>query len=547
MRRLKPQPGAGLNPAHPLAQGLVGCWLLNEGAGDTAHDGIRHQAAVGDPAPTWGPDRCEFDGVDQVFFGSLTLDLEKDFTVVAAVRIDPVSVERAAIGIGDPTYGCRFVLGCYTTGKYRCILREDDNTNVVNVWDDGAAYDDGRPHQLAFSFAPSADLYRCLIDGAILRTASPSAYTSIHAGALCIGSMYRQGTFSNHWPGSVYYVYLYDRALTANEIAQLYREPYALFRRAVTSRAVLLAGTVHELAGSVAAQTECQAGASVTKRVVGELTASAQVSGALRQTSALAVSGATNAYSSLAGTLQVSAAIPPPQAVSEGRRVWSSDALFNGMTAQAFKLGTVLTQGWFWIRRDGCTVVYRGATPNEVDFETILCVADRHATQVSLPAYLSHAPGSTCCYVVRRFNSCGHQERTTAAATVVALGPDGDLAEPAPNGVFGLNAGATEGDRVQLRWLYCPLRQKAVPSMFKVYGDNGTGRLDLDTALATIAYEGRRPYDYRTVPLSPGRYAFAVTTVSAAGVESRLAAAVSCALGGQRPSAVTLLAAEAIP
>ncbi|MBW2093284.1 MAG: hypothetical protein JRI80_00210 [Deltaproteobacteria bacterium] len=35
---LKPVLGTQLNHGHPLAQGLVGCWLLNEGCGDKVYD-----------------------------------------------------------------------------------------------------------------------------------------------------------------------------------------------------------------------------------------------------------------------------------------------------------------------------------------------------------------------------------------------------------------------------------------------------------------------------------------------------------------------------
>ena len=35
---LKPRLGLRLNHNHPLAQGLVGCWVMNEGGGDKVFD-----------------------------------------------------------------------------------------------------------------------------------------------------------------------------------------------------------------------------------------------------------------------------------------------------------------------------------------------------------------------------------------------------------------------------------------------------------------------------------------------------------------------------
>jgi len=34
----KPMYGVLLNPYHPLARGLVGCWLFNEGGGNSVFD-----------------------------------------------------------------------------------------------------------------------------------------------------------------------------------------------------------------------------------------------------------------------------------------------------------------------------------------------------------------------------------------------------------------------------------------------------------------------------------------------------------------------------
>ena len=567
MGLLKPPPGMLLQPAHPLAQGLAACWLLNEGAGEATHDYAHALTAAGDPAPAWGPGRCDFNGVDQVFQSDITIDLEKDFTVVTKVRVDPVSLEHTAVGIGDPTYGCRFVLGCFTSGKYRCLFREDDNTNIVNIYNSGAEFDDGHPHQLAFSFAKSASTYYCLTDAVVINTSAPWAYTAIHASRMSIGSAYYGGTFANYWPGSVYYVYVYRRALTPGEIAQLYREPFVMFERpAIPAAVALTTGGVLNLAGSIGAALACNASAKVTRTLVGStvaasactaigrlnrtlagaLAAGSTASGSLSETGAVTLCGTIQAFSAMAASLQVTSAPSPPQTVPESETVWLTDALLNGMTAQALKLGTALTRGWFWVRREGCSAIYRGPGIGAVDFGTILTVVEPHVRTLTLPTYLSHEPGSTHCYVVRRFNSCGHQELTTAAAVTVGIGPDGKLIDPAPNAVFGLQAERTDGNRIRLRWFYCPLDQKAAPEAFKVYGDGGTGQVDFDTVLATIRYAGRRFYRYQTSALEAGGYTFVVRAEGPDGAESVTLMGVCCPIEACNPEAATLLAAEVI-
>lgn len=51
----KPLSGAKLNPAHPLAKSLVGCWLFNEGSGTHLHDytGNSHGTLVTGQAASW--------------------------------------------------------------------------------------------------------------------------------------------------------------------------------------------------------------------------------------------------------------------------------------------------------------------------------------------------------------------------------------------------------------------------------------------------------------------------------------------------------------
>ena len=71
-------------------------------------------------------------------------------------------------------------------------------------------------------------------------------------------------------------------------------------------------------------------------------------------------------------------------------RGWLREALFAGMSANAFKLGTVLTCGWFWPRIDGCSVLYRGDRMDIIDFSNVLAVAEVDASQISPPNYVQH-------------------------------------------------------------------------------------------------------------------------------------------------------------
>jgi hypothetical protein len=130
--------------------------------------------------------------------------------------------------------------------------------------------------------------------------------------------------------------------------------------------------------------------------------------------------------------------------------VWLREALFAGMTANAFKLGTVLTLGWFWPRVTGCCLLYRGKSMEAIEFGRILAVAEAYALEISVPPWVAHDSESTYFYVVRVANGCGEAEQTLAAAVKVLIGADGDLAEPPPNRILEAKSRQVDGNRIQL-------------------------------------------------------------------------------------------------
>jgi len=206
----------------------------------------------------------------------------------------------------------------------------------------------------------------------------------------------------------------------------------------------------------------------------------------------------------------------------------------------------MLTQGWFWTHPGGCAAVYCGASPARMDLDRIVHVADVPAGTFTLPAHLSPPAGSTRCYLVRRFDSCGRPEQTIAAVVAVRIDSEGQLAPPAPNGVFGLAVEQTDGGRLRLTWLYEPLDQQAVPQEFCLYWDSGSGAVDREHPLATIAGRGRGCYRYETGPLAEGRYTFLLLARSAESAENPSAAALICRMTARVPEAPTILQGAAV-
>ena len=225
---------------------------------------------------------------------------------------------------------------------------------------------------------------------------------------------------------------------------------------------------------------------------------------------------------------------------------WYKEALFAGQTGNAFKLGTVLTLGWFWPRVSSCSVLYRGRSMWTIDFDTILAVANADSSQISPPNYVSHENNTTYYYVVRRVNSCGYQEYTLSAAVKVSIDADGDLAQPQPNGIFDIKAEQVEGDKVQLLWFYSPIDQESEPESFNIYYDKGTGQIDYQNPMTTIPYAGRIFYSYKTQALSADKYLFAVRAEDAMGTENISLARIRINIQTVNPDAIDILSTEVI-
>ncbi len=214
------------------------------------------------------------------------------------------------------------------------------------------------------------------------------------------------------------------------------------------------------------------------------------------------------------------------------------DALFAGMTTNAFKLGTVLHLGWFWPRLNGCSLLYRGDSIETIDFDKIIAVGNSDASEIQPPDYLPHQSNTTCFYVLRRANASGDVERTLSASTKVAIDSDGNLAESVPNSIFTFKAEIVQGNRAKLIWFYCPIEQQSLPLQFNIYTDQGQGQIDYQNPVAQIAYQGRKFYSYTSDELPEDKYLFAIRVQDELGFEDNSSAAISVEINNTNNSSV---------
>ena len=233
----KPCIGRQVDLSHPLSKGLVGCWLFNEGGGNAVFDLSGNNNALtlaGDTS--WV---CEhygnclrFDGNGDYAAGASLGELELPLTIVSRLYFTTQGVNRPIFlshDVDDVFYGVSLEI---SSTQVASALLGDGDGNEWNdrctrtgatslsrwVWYDVAA---------VFKSQTDIDVYvNGVNDNGAISSNGGAIDTSV--GLPKIGGSLANDTDRYHL-GDISYVSLYKRALTADEIAQLYREPFCMF------------------------------------------------------------------------------------------------------------------------------------------------------------------------------------------------------------------------------------------------------------------------------------------------------------------------------
>jgi hypothetical protein len=559
---LKPTRGIQINKSHPLARGLVGCWLFNEGTGQKIYN-------YADP---------RFSGM--IDTGSLSWVPGSTGSAVSVTGQDDRIALANVISLGNGTtrgpYTIAFRCKMHGSGwkdQYFCGV-DNNYFHFVRIRSDKISF---RTESSIHDFPTAPDIFKWTMyaithngagsydrydNGQHIDNLSGSAeyFNFIHifagGGDPSSGKFDGECDFILCWP---------NRYLTADEIAWLYREPFCMFERGLSPATLyLLSGGAVELTGSIDISTDTTVTVKVNRKILASCEGATEVTAVLKLSRSLAAAlqslanligsltlvGQVQLAGSISATLSLTAKLSLVTAgkwftrLLEAERQWLINTLFAGMTANAIKLGTVLSNGWFWMRRLECSVLYRGLSMDTVDFANILTVAENNDNAISPPDYISHNAGSSYLYVVRRFNSCGYQEYTLSAAVKVAIDINGNLIKPQPNKLLTCVVSQISGNKVQLLWFYCPIKQKSQPTRFNIYCDNKTGQIDYQEPLTAISYQGRRFYNFDSDMLETGKYLFAIRPTDAEQVENDSLAQKGIQIDATGPDAIDILNAE---
>ena len=543
---LKPPRATQLNTSHPLARSLVGCWLFNSGTGEKVFDssGNNNPGIIyGDTSWAAGKfgSALSFGGSSgYVNCGSNTSIMPNAFTVVGMIRTNA----------GDYNSLFSWRTDSLTPGLY--IRYSYDDRAIIHMGASNYRYfyhspvniADGNWHHVAFVVPGNAinDIQNSKMYADGKEQTVWATYNAGEQNSKQICSIGRAG--SHYFNGNIGHVMIFNRVLTAAEIAQLYREPFCMFK-GETSPALLCTPFIDLTAASIS-HSSALATLKRIRRIKGSSAAVTDVTAILKIIGEVLLAGSTVASSVLSGKLTLNYCGPWLKSPLKIERYWLTDALFNGLTANAFKLGTVMTSGWFWMRPNDCIALYGGPSMEQIDFTNILEVVEQDADSVSLPNYIPHKIDSTYFYIVRKFNICGYQEHTLQAAVKLAIDAEGNLTELEPNHIFAWRAEQVDGNKVQLVWFYCPLEQKSQPMRFKVCYDDETGKINYGNPIAEVIYRGPKFYSYRSDALAAGRYLFAIKSEDTSGVQDNSLAQMAIEIVSDEPNAVEILKVETI-
>jgi len=234
----KPMYGALLNPYHPLARGLVGCWLFNEGGGNIVYDlsGHGNHGTLGGGTagyrPTWVAGKfgsaLDFDGTDDYIriSPSDSLDALSDMTFIAWLKFDEYEEPR------------RF-FNMYYNDSDRFQFEYDPVYDDLLVWN----YINGEESRIFANTLPNlgtwfnfvctvkGTVWKLYIDGDEKASSDEGRNLSdLDDGfTTYIGVRYKSSGFAGYFYGAISQVYIFNRALSVEEILQLYTDPFCMF------------------------------------------------------------------------------------------------------------------------------------------------------------------------------------------------------------------------------------------------------------------------------------------------------------------------------
>ncbi len=234
MWQSKPPAGIQVNHNHPLAQGLVGCWLFNEGEGLRANDlcnnnhGVLTNFEPMSSSSGWMGGRdgtaLMFDGVNDYvnITNSPSLNIPGELSLEAFINSQSSALSRVVAGKGRIGQVFNYLIRINTNDTINFLINGLTPNQISSTT---AIIEDKWNHIVGVYGSNKLMIY---IDG--VRVApSPVAVTGTPGtdiGDLIIGKFNNNTSF---FIGQESRVRLWNRALSDREVQRLYSNPYEMF------------------------------------------------------------------------------------------------------------------------------------------------------------------------------------------------------------------------------------------------------------------------------------------------------------------------------
>ena len=222
---LKPPKGAMLNRGHPLARGLVGCWLMNEGSGSIVNDlsGNGLNGAFSGTAPSWLPGdfgpTVNLPGTDEYIIIPAHSNPRTAITFVMYAKSNQATWPQSGV-LGTK-------LSAYTLYTTSGTTRVEFYIWIDTVLKTSGYYtlsDITQWHQYVGTF--DGTNLKMYVDGVLQKSSSNPGAIDADAGVLTLG---KYDFIERYLNGQIGYSFVYNRALSPIEILNLYRSPFCMF------------------------------------------------------------------------------------------------------------------------------------------------------------------------------------------------------------------------------------------------------------------------------------------------------------------------------
>ena len=234
----RPPQGSQVNKSHPLARGLIGAWLFNENAGNILYSlASSPNATIQSPSSPWVQDELgpAINGTGSTtnygIAGAGTISLP--VTIVAIVR--PASTGVTRLQIFAHNNGATATNGIYVFGNnatpsnlfFGSVGNAETSLTGLNFTTLNVYY------FLAITVSPTGGTLNGYMGflGKTLSTASAGAVVLSHFAATefelgnCLNSS------NNAFPGHIAEILYYNRVLSSQEINEINKNPFGMFRK----------------------------------------------------------------------------------------------------------------------------------------------------------------------------------------------------------------------------------------------------------------------------------------------------------------------------